>query len=97
MRVPLSSWDGLDGSMSGVTKTAGESDTQTSADITARVVSLFRILSVSILSAIRILSGLFDKKRCLFVRPDKDETELSGRVFQNCTDVHNGDLEIPYL
>ena len=44
--------------------------------------------SVLILSAVRILSR-FKKKavRCLSVRPDKDETELSGLPLHLSADV----------
>ena len=47
-----------------------------------------RCLSVSILSAVRILSD-FRKKavRCLSARPDKDETELSGLSLSLSVDV----------
>ena len=61
---------------------------RTWADSIVRVLYLSRfgpdfpvlILSVSNLSAVRILSGIFEKNavRCLSVREDKDEAELSG-------------------
>ena len=45
-------------------------------------VRIFRkiLLGVCLLSGIRILSGFLNKKavRCLSVRPDKDETKVSG-------------------
>ena len=47
-----------------------------------------RIFPVSILSAVRILSGLWTKAaRCLSVRPDKDETELSELSLSLTADV----------
>ena len=62
--------------------------------IVAGVCMSARILSVSILSAVWILSvvgirSVFYKKavRCLSVRPDKDETELSGLSLSLSADV----------